>query len=446
MNDATLKASVCKHCGTPAMPGEGFCRRCGKSLLPPTIASPVAPPVYQAPPAMSAPAAPQRKGRPLLKGCLVVLCVLFVAAAAGGIYLWRRSIYTPPDRQAPNLPERAAGTLTEFPVDSTSSTPAAPTSVQTETLGETAKSATPSKSETASSQPKLPPGIDRTGLSKGATTMTSTTYKPAPKSQDATTATPSTKDEVYICVLTMMPGQTGFADGLAATVKQSTGGQQNGIRVQSPKGPTYTGSSIRSSQGVVYILNKQGGDILILIYAPDPSMYAVAERLAQNVGNGEGLNDYPEVKNAYWTLPATPPTGLTLREVTTQTRQQIESSIAGSGASGDETERILSQMRSFIPERLTGVRYADARGQEWVALEFEYASTFQAWRTWLLARGVLGMSGSQSVTVREVDGLYVEDDGKRILIFQKGPYLVILSSPSNASAGSLVALGDLFQI
>jgi hypothetical protein len=440
-----MKVPTCLQCGTPATPGEGFCRHCGKSLLPPTIASParpVVPPTYQ-PPLAASPPAPARKRRsPLLKGCLIFLVVLVVAALAGGIYIWRRSVYTPPERQAPQMPERAAGTLTEFPVDTNSSAPAGPTSVQTETLGEMAKSASASESQT-----KLPPGIDRTQLSKGATTMTSSTYRPPPTTTSTTSASSSTKDEIYICVLTAMPNQSGFADGLAASVTQSTGGQQKGIKVQSPKGATYTGSSIRSAQGIVYILNKQGGDIVILIYAPDPSMQEIAERLAQNVGNGEGLNDYEEVKNSYWTLPATAPSGLTLREITTQTRQQIESSIAGSSSGGgDEVERILSQMRTFIPERLTGVRYTDARAQEWVALEFEYASTFQAWRTWLLARGALGLSDSQSVTVREVDGLYLEQEGKRILIFQKGPYLVFLSSPSNASSDSLVALGNLFQI
>jgi hypothetical protein len=366
-------------------------------------------------------------------GCLVILGLLLVAVAAGGIYVWRRASYTPPVRTAPDIPQRAAGTLTEFPVDNDPNAPARPTSVHTEALtGATAKAEgyTPTK---------LPPGIDRPSLSKGATTMTSATYKPKPKNQPASTM-PSTKDEVYICVL-VATNQPGFTEGLAESVVTATGGQQKGVRVQSPKGPIYVGSSVRSSQGTVYVLNKQGGEIVILIYAPDPSMQSVVDRLAQNVNNGEGLNDYPEIKNAFWTLPAQTPTDLTLVEINTLTSAQIENSM-GSGRGSD----LPPEMRSFIPDRMTAARYVDSSRQEWVAMNLEYGSSFQAWRTWLLARGALGLGGAQSTTVREVDGLYLNQEGKRLLVFQKGPYLIFLSGPAAASQERLVALGNQFQV
>jgi hypothetical protein len=49
----------------------------------------------------------------------------------------------------------------------------------------------------------------------------------------------------------------------------------------------------------------------------------------------------------------------------------------------------------------------DTGRQEWIALNLEYGSTFQAWRTWLLARGALGLTGAESTTVRDVDALYI---------------------------------------
>lgn len=436
MNDPTLKAPVCSQCGTVAAPGEAFCRNCGKEILAPTIAA--APPVVpslQPPQSSSAYSAPRVKKRrsPFMLGCLVILGLLLVAVAAGGIYIWRRASYTPPVRTAPEIPQRAAGTLTEFPVDNDPNAPARPTSVHTEALtGATAKAEgyTPTK---------LPPGIDRPSLSKGATTMTSATYKPKPKNQPASTM-PSTKDDVYICVL-VATNQPGFTEGLAESVVTATGGQQKGVRVQSPKGPIYVGSSVRSSQGTVYVLNKQGGEIVILIYAPDPSMQSVVDRLAQNVNNGEGLNDYPEIKNAFWTLPAQTPTDLTLVEINTLTSAQIENSM-GSGRGSD----LPPEMRSFIPDRMTASRYVDSSRQEWVAMNLEYGSSFQAWRTWLLARGALGLGGAQSTTVREVDGLYLNQEGKRLLVFQKGPYLIFLSGPAAASQERLVALGNQFQV
>ena len=142
-----------------------------------------------------------------------------------------------------------------------------------------------------------------------------------------------------------MPGQTDFGDGLTASVVQATGGTKTGVRVQSPKGGIYIGSKIRSPQGNVYVLTKQGEDIVILIFGEDPSTQATVDRLAQNVGNGEGLNDDPEVKESLWTLPAVTPSDLTLVEINTLTSAQIESSI---GSGGD----LPSEMRPFIPDRM----------------------------------------------------------------------------------------------
>jgi hypothetical protein len=389
------------------------------------------PPAYSAP-ATSAPPAKKRRSK-LMMGCLIIIGLVVVAMGVGGIYVWRRTSYTPPVRTAPEIPQRAAGSMTEFPVDNDTTAPAKPSSVQTESLsGTTAKAS-------GSSTTKLPPGIDRSKLSKGATTMTSSTYKPKPKTTQSQTPAESAKTDIYICVLTAMPNQTDFGDSLAASVVLATNGTKTGVKVQSPKGATYIGSKIRSPQGNVYVLNKQGADIVILIYGADPSTQDTVDRLAQNVGNGEGLIDYPEVKESLWTLPATTPSDLTLQEISTLGGVQIENSI---GSGGD----LPAEMRPFIPERLTSARYTDSTQKEWLALNLEYESSFQAWRTWLLARSALGLSGAQTTTVREVDALYLDQDGKRIMIFQKGPYLIFLSGPSGSSVDRFVALGNKIQV
>jgi hypothetical protein len=377
---------------------------------------------------------PIRKGRSkLMMGCLIFIGLIVVVAAAGGVYVWRRTSYTPPDRKAPDIPQRAAGTLTEFPVDNDPNSPAKPTSVQTESLsGVTGKAG-------SSSSTKLPPGIDKSKLSNGATTMTSATYKPQPKTPASSTPTTTTKNNIYICVLTAIPGQADFGDGLATSVMTATSSTKTGVQVQSPKGATYIGSKIRSPQTNIYVLTKQGADIVILIFGEDPSTQEVVDRLAQNVGNGEGLIDYPEVKNSLWTLPATTPSGLTLVEIKTLSAEQI---ISSSGSSGD----LPSGMRAFIPDRMTGSTYVDSGRREWVALNLEYGSSFQAWRTWLLARGALGLGGAETTTVRDVDALYMMSEGKRILVFQKGPYLILLSAPGDASVDRMVALGNQIQV
>ena len=436
MSDPTLKAVICPNCGKPAAPSEGFCRNCGKQLFAPTMtamppavpslgAQPQQPPFT--PPTYSAP--PKKRGK-LLLGCLIIIGLVVVAAGAGGIYVWRRTSYTPPVRKAPDIPQRASGTMTEFPVDNDPNSPAKPTSLKTETLGGAA-----GKSG-GSTTAKLPPGIDKTKLAKGATTMTSATYTTKPKVSGSSTPA-STKDNVYICVLTAMPGQTDFGDGLSTSVLQANGGTKTGVKIQSPKGASYIGSKIVSAAANVYILTKQGADIVILIFGEDPSTQTLVDRLAQNVGNGEGLIDYPEIKNSLWTLPASTPSDLSLVEISTLTGDELIGS-----SSGD----FPSEMRAFIPDVMTGSRYLDSSKQEWVGLNLEYGSTFQAWRTWLLARGALGLSGAESTTVREVDALYMNQDGKRIMIFQKGPYLIMLSGPTGASVDRFVALGNQFQV
>src|SRR5260370_42231094 len=167
-----------------------------------------------------------------------------------------------------------------------------------------------------------------------------------------------------------MPNQPDFADGLAASVVQATNGSKTGVKVQSPKGATYTGSKIRSPQANVYVLNKQGSDVVILIYGTDPSTPEVVDRLAQNVGNGQGLIDYPEIKESLWTLPATTPSDLKLQEISTLSGAQIENSI---GSGGD----LPSEMRPFIPDHLTKARYPDTDQTGRVALTLENSSACQ---------------------------------------------------------------------
>ena len=112
-------------------------------------------------------------------GCLIILGVFGVALAGGGAYVWYATSYTPPNRKAPAVPERAAGTLSEFPVDKDTQ----PTTVQTEALG----GATTAKADTTTGT-KLPPGVTKTSLAKGATSMTSSTYKKIPVGTETLTS------------------------------------------------------------------------------------------------------------------------------------------------------------------------------------------------------------------------------------------------------------------
>src|ERR1051326_9074404 len=128
MSDPTLKATICSQCGTPAPPGESFFRNWGKECFAPTITAPPpavpqvqtpTPQVFQPPMA----AAPKKRRRPLLMGWLIILGLIVIAVGAGGVCVWGGAPYTPPVRKAPDIPQRAAGTMTEFPVDNDPNAP-----------------------------------------------------------------------------------------------------------------------------------------------------------------------------------------------------------------------------------------------------------------------------------------------------------------------------------
>src|SRR5262245_52849087 len=102
MSDPTLKATLCPKCGTPAAPGENFCRNCGGQLFAPTVAAqpptqpaPVAPtitapppaaPQYQAPASTAPP--PKKRRSKLLLGCLFIIGLGVVGLVAAGGYVW----------------------------------------------------------------------------------------------------------------------------------------------------------------------------------------------------------------------------------------------------------------------------------------------------------------------------------------------------------------------
>jgi hypothetical protein len=340
------------------------------------------------------------------------------------------------------MPERTSGTLTEFPVDTDTTAPLAPESVVAEDLQNTPKSgSTASDKQTAK---RLPPGVNREGLKRrGGTALTTTVYRRRPKAgQPITPLTPA--EEIYICVLRITPGQ---ANAIAVDIVKASGGSRSGTRLQSPRGGVYVGSKIQTPQILIYILEKQSADTIILIYSPTPAMNDAAIRLAGNVGNGEGLSDYPETKNTLWTLPQQKPSDLVLVDFSTVTRAGIGLSDSDLNAAGNdkETQKLIEYFSQFLPERATHARYQDAARRDWEVMIYDYDSTRRAWNTWLFLSWTVGLSG-QRVSLKHGDGIYADTGDGRALIFQKGPYLIVVLAPAATGTDKLVSLGDGFQV
>jgi len=418
---------TCPDCGAMVEANDTFCGGCGRP----------APAVSVAPPASRGKMSP-----------VGVVAIVALVAVIGGIswFAFRGMSYSPPNRQQPELPKRAAGTITEFPVDTDPNSPARPSSVITQNFPPGGSRSSSQKVQVP--EKWLPPGVDPKSLPQRAEAMTSATYRTQPRAKEeaATSA-----DEIYVHVLDTSPNRSRHGEEIANAVDRATDGERTGIRVNSPDGDLYTGSRIRTPQISVYVLTKQNSGIVIIIYAPSPEVVEVAERLTRNVGNGEGLNDYPEVQSSLWTLPAAPPSDLVLQEVNTLTAGDMESSlqqIEGVVGSSAEIQQLLSQVRQFIPERLTNARYQDRGRQDWNIVIGDYGSTRRAWMTWMLLRWTAGISVMRSVPMLDSEGLYADDDGdgQAMLIFHKGPYLILVAGPSATSVESLIELANKFQV
>jgi hypothetical protein len=63
----------------------------------------------------------------------------------------------------------------------------------------------------------------------------------------------------------------------------------------------------------------------------------------------------------------------------------------------------------------------------------------------MLIRWTAG-TGMKSVSVLGVDGRYADVDKDRMMIFQKGPYLVILTQPADVPVERLVEMANGFQM
>lgn len=419
----TIAPTSCFNCGTQIVTGECFCRQCG-----------------QAAPTMVKTSSRQQTsaGKLFLLGAGTAIPVLLLFGTVGWFSVSRALAYSPPERKAPEMPERTSGTLTEFPVDTDSNSPTEPGSI----IVDDTQNTSGGKTEIATQIPqkRLPPGINRDTLKKRTTTATSVVYR-------RKSSTVPTDPEVYVNILRSSPGQNKVADALATEIlKAANGATRTGTRVQSPRGGVYNGSRISTPQTNIYVLEKQNSDIVILIYSPTSAGNDTAARLAGNVGNGEGINDYPTIKSTLWTLPQRP-ANLTLVDFYTQTRNEmgLSESDLNNAKTDEETKKWIDYFSQFIPEKATNARYRDAQGKIWEVGVYDYETSQRAWNIWLLLKWTLGFS-LQSTPLKSGTALYSEDGGERNLMFQKGMYLVIIKAPNTTPIENVAALGDSVQI
>ena len=411
--------AVCPACGRPECVSdlnEEFCGFTGQRIRP----APVAVAADAADPAAAG--APGMTAR-VLAGALVLAVVVFLGF---GLFsrmgkMFGRSGASPHPGAAGGITRRLAGTLTEFPVDTGGSRP---TSVATRDLRATSNVQLPPQS--------LPPGLPAQQLSRIGKTMTSATYQTKP-------ADPS----VRVHVFETDAGSSLKSEEIARDVNAASGpaAEMSGIRVQSPAGAEYRGFRVRTPDSVTYVMDKVGAPIVILIYAPDPSIKEVADRLAADVGNGNGLADDPAMQTALDTMPADVP-GFVLLEANAYSGSDLLTPLqqAGISASGTDSRDAIEKIRVLLPSRYTVSRYGLAAlssapvQPEYKMILGDYGGSIRAQAAWVALGSALKGAGMRPVTFSGGDALTTVDQaGMEYLLFRRGSSIGAIAATSSQS-------------
>jgi hypothetical protein len=426
--------AVCPACGRAECVGEAFCGYTGQPIQ--VAARPA--------PTAAAPAA-AAEGQPGVLAKVLLGVFLSVGASYVGIGLINsaRKVFSgQPAAKAEAkglsaqstaaLPQRMAGILTEFPVD-TAGNPARPTSVVTQSFRTASRANTRATARPKLPPKSLPPGVTEASLPSFAESLTSASYQTGPSDSP-----------VNVHVLSTAPGAGPQSRNLAQEVAAQSGpsAESASIHVQSPLGGDYTGYRVRTPDAVTYVLDKTGAPVVILIYAADPSAKPTADRLAGNVGNGNGLLDDPAVSASLAALPSQLPPGLQLADSQTYTGSSLSGSLdqvtgSLSGSFGPDARQWIDQVKRFIPPSLDTSRYVDASGHEYNMAVGDYGGAIKAWTTWQFLRATLGLSGAQSVPLEGGDAISSVSQGTQYLLFRRGTHLGIVSGPNDQTGRPL---------
>lgn len=405
---------VCPACGRSECVGDEFCGYTGQRIVDMKPAAPSGVP--------TAHAAPQ--GGPLVKVLAVLVLVAGLGSTAFGLYsrVFSRS-------RASNGPtsstsassggggsrpiRRGAGTMSLFPVD-TAAAPARPVSVVSQNL----KNGDGSLKVAAK---WLPPGVNGARLKRqSASAITSAEYKNNP--QDS---------PVDVHVIEMPPPDASERGGNAGTVarwvSESTGAAPTGVSVKAPDGQQFGGEVVKTPQITVYALNNPEGNAVVVIYAADPAARATADRLAGNVGNGQGLNDYPQTAGTVGLIPDTLAGGLQLESSNAMDTAGMLSTDELSNVVGNtpEARQWVEKTKSYMPGTVTSATYRDPNRREWNVLVGDFGNTGRSWYTWMALKLVIGLSGMQST-----DAGYISSDANsRLLLQRKSRYIYLMRAP-----------------
>lgn len=414
--------AACPQCGAAARPEEAFCGECGQAL----------------PPA-SAPIRSTRRTPALqLAAVGTVLAAVFIGGTgfASWTVMGNALSYDRPALKAPLVSKRLEGVMKEFPID-TDANPAKPESIVAESY-----SPSGSSSDVKLADKWIPKGVDKKSIPKRVRTLTAARYRRK-----------GAGSPVQVTVMEPQPGVKDLGKTLSAEIGEMPGGKQTGISVENPDGATYTGTRTQTSSEQIYVLERENTGTTIVVSTDDPAEWSTADRLAQNVGNGDGLLETPEGEdpNPVWLLPAELPPGMELAGLESMTLEELLATeevreIESEAAANREVAEAWKAFRAILPARWTVATYKDSHGEEWKAGILDYDEPRQSWLVWQFFKTALAGRGLKPVDVRGAEGRAGKADGKGWMYFQRGPFIGVIEAPGSAPIESVQSLGERFQI
>ncbi len=267
--------------------------------------------------AAPAPAQPPLVGAMIHAGVVFAILALPAACLLLAHHLTRDTAPAATVQQAAALlPKRVASTFTEFPIDSTPTHPAIATGLRTDTFDLPKPGDKPRAGLNAD---QLPPWMKPQSIPALAESATSASY-----------TAPDTGAEVKVANLALRDDQAGdptppTAAELAAIAPEA---RATGVELKAAGDVTYRGYRVNTADSVYYALHRADSNSLVLISAKNnAAAVPLADRLAQNVGNGQGLMESATNRGALARLPPAPP-GLKLVRMENATTAELDAMVA----------------------------------------------------------------------------------------------------------------------
>ena len=331
---------------------------------------------------LGAPAAAEEKGdsaQPPFVSALIHTGVVFCVVALIGGTAFAIGKLTPAKAPlsaqavAAALPKSISGTLTEFPLDSAAENAATPSGVATEFYGGNAQ---PGGKTEKVTQEKLPPWVAPAAIPAAAQSAIAAEYT-------------NSNAKVLVNVVALeLRGQS--AEAFARPSKEqlaalTPGATVSGVELKSAKNEAYRGYRVTAPEATYYALQKAGTNSAMLISATNAESKLVAERLASNIGNSNGLLEYEAYREVFTSVPPPPDAAAELKKIESYTEADINRVmlVADQASASQEMPKEIKQLypiiRQMVPRSVTISAYEASSKAVYLSGVATYPNAAKAW-------------------------------------------------------------------